>query len=52
MFSDSERRMQRLELNAEQRRGMAWIDMGGDGRLETEILKRVEGRLKGKSVNE
>lgn len=52
MFSDSERRMQRLELNAEQRRGMAWIDMGGDGRLETEILKRVEGRLKGESANE
>ncbi len=52
MFSDSERRMQRLELNAEQRRGMAWIELGGDGRLETEILKQIEGRLKGESTNE
>jgi hypothetical protein len=52
MFSDSERSMQRLELNAKQRRGMAWIELGGDGRLETEILKRVEGRLKGESANE
>lgn len=47
MFSDSDRRTQRLELNAEQQRGMAWIDLGRDGELETEILKRVEERLKG-----
>lgn len=52
MFSDSKRSMQRLELNPEQRAGMAWIDLGRDGRLETEILKRVEGRLKGESANE
>ncbi len=52
MFSKSNQSMQRLELNAEQRRGMAWIELGGDGRLETEILKQIEGRLKGESVNE
>jgi hypothetical protein len=52
MFSDSERRMQRLELNVEQRRGMAWIGLGRDGQLETEILKRIEGELKGESANE
>jgi hypothetical protein len=46
MFSDSERSMQRLELNTEQRRGMAWIDLGGDGRLETLILERIEKRMK------
>jgi hypothetical protein len=52
MFSDSERSMQRLELNPKQRAGMAWIDLGRDGRLETEILKQIEGRLKGESANE
>ncbi len=47
MFSDSKRTMQRLEISPEQRRGMRWIDLGRDGELETEILKRVKERLKG-----
>ncbi len=51
MFSDSKRTMQRLEISPEQRRGMVWIDLGRDGELETEILKRVEERLKGESAN-
>ena len=40
------RSMQNLNLPSQQRKGMAWADLGDDPRLETEILKRIEKRLK------
>ncbi len=46
MFSASSPSMQKFELNPEQKKGMAWVDLGQDGRLETEILKRIEKRVK------
>ena len=49
MFSASDPSMQRMELHPEQKKGMAWVDLGRDNRLETEILKRIEKRLKGKT---
>ena len=39
------RSMQRLKLSPKQRKGMAWLDLGKDTRLETEILKRIEKRI-------
>jgi len=45
MFSKSTASMQRLELNPEQKKGMAWVDLGREPRLETEILKRIEKRI-------
>ena len=46
MFSQSGPLRQRLALNPEQKRGMVWVDLGKDAWLETEILKRIENRLK------
>jgi hypothetical protein len=37
--------LQRLKLNPEQKEEMAWIDMGSDKRLATEILKRIEAGI-------
>lgn len=45
MFSLSSSSLQRLKLNPEQKKEMAWIDLGRDSRLETEILKRIEARI-------
>jgi hypothetical protein len=45
MFSRSSPLLQRLILNPEQEKEMAWIDLGRDSRLETEILKRIETRI-------
>ncbi len=45
MFSQSSRSLQRLKLNPEQKREMAWIDLGRDSRLEAEILKRIETQI-------
>ncbi|MHC4365428.1 MAG: hypothetical protein ACYSTJ_08180 [Planctomycetota bacterium] len=45
MFSDSEENMQKLEVGPKQRRGMAWIELGRDARLETELLKRIEAKI-------
>jgi len=42
MFSQSSVSLQRLKLNPEQKKKMAWIDLGRDSRLEEEILKRIE----------
>jgi hypothetical protein len=44
MFSRSRPLLQRLILNPEQEKEMAWIDLGRDSRLEAEILKRIEAR--------
>ena len=45
MFSASKPSMQRLELRPEQKRAVVWVDLGRDSRLETEILKRIEGKI-------
>lgn len=43
LFSKSE--MQELKLNPEQQKAMAWVDLGRDSQLETEILKRIERQI-------
>jgi len=48
MFSASTSSIQRLKLHPEQKRAMAWVDLGNDKRLSTEILKRIEKRAKSK----
>ncbi len=45
IFSASSPSVQRLKLDAEQRRLMAWVDLGRDELLETEILKRIEKKI-------
>lgn len=45
MFSQSSEAMQRLEFDAEQKKGMAWIDLGKDTKLSTRILKRIETQI-------
>jgi len=45
MFSDSEESTQRLEVGPRQKRGMAWIELGRDARLETELLRRIEAKI-------
>jgi hypothetical protein len=46
MFSKSASSMQRLELSPEQKKGMAWVDLGNDTKLATEILKRIEEQIR------
>jgi len=46
MFSTSSPALQRIKLNPEQKAGVAWIALGKDRQLATEILKRIENRLK------
>ena len=45
MFSLSSPSLQRLQINPEQEKEMAWIDLGRDSRLEAEILKRIETQI-------
>ena len=45
MFSQSTPSIQRLKLSAEQKKGMAWVDLGKDTQLATEILKRISSML-------
>jgi hypothetical protein len=45
MFSRSGPLLQRLILNPEQAKQMAWIEQDRDSLLEAEILKRVEARI-------
>jgi hypothetical protein len=45
IFSRSSPSLQRLKLNPEQKKEMAWIDLGSDTRLAAEILKRIEARI-------
>ena len=45
MFSRSTSSMQSLKLNPEQKADMAWVDLGNDKRLATEILKRIKERI-------
>jgi hypothetical protein len=44
MFSRSSPSLQKLELNPEQEKAMAWIDLGEDIPLANEILKRIRER--------
>ena len=45
IFSKSTRSMQRLTVTPEQKQAMAWIDLGQDKQLASEILKRIEERM-------
>jgi hypothetical protein len=45
IFSQSSPSLQRLMLNPEQKKQMAWIDLGRDSRLEAKILKRIKTRI-------
>ncbi len=45
MFSASSSALQRIEINPEQKEGMAWIDLGKDTQLAAEILKRITSML-------
>lgn len=45
IFSESEPSMQKLRLNPEQKKGMAWLELGKDTMLATEILKRIEKQI-------
>ena len=44
MFSESNASIQQLKLHSEQQEDMAWVNLGNDSRLGTEILKRIEKR--------
>ncbi|MHC4112161.1 MAG: hypothetical protein ACYSUY_13895 [Planctomycetota bacterium] len=46
MFTPSDQSMQVLELHPEQKKDMAWIDLGSDKQLATNILKQIEKQLK------
>ena len=45
MFSTSSPSLQRLQLNPEQAKQMAWIDLNSDSQLEAEILRRIETQI-------
>jgi hypothetical protein len=45
IFFDGTGALEQLELSGKQKEQMAWIDMGRDNRLETEILNRIETRI-------
>ena len=45
MFSRSDSSVQKLTLNPQQKAGVAWVDLGQDRLLATEILKRIEKQL-------
>ncbi len=45
MFSQSRHSLQSMKLSPEQKSGFAWIELGRDNQLETEILKQIRFRL-------
>ena len=45
MFSQSSSSLQRMKLNPEQEAGIAWVDLGKDGPLASEVLERIEGKF-------
>jgi hypothetical protein len=47
MFSRSSPTRQRLKINPDQKKGMAWVDLGNDPELATVILKRIENKITG-----
>jgi hypothetical protein len=52
MFSRSSPSLQRLTLDPQQKKGMAWIDLGDDAQLAEEILRRIETRVVRQTGNE
>jgi hypothetical protein len=52
MFSRSSPSLQRLTLDPQQKKSMAWIDLGNDAQLAQEILRRIETRLVRRTGNE
>ena len=46
MFTKSGRSGMRFKFHGQQASEVAWEDVGGDARLETEILRQVEKRIK------
>ena len=46
MFTTSNQSIQVLELHPEQKKDMAWVDLGSDKQLATDILKRIEKYVK------
>ncbi len=46
MFTKSKQSIQVLQLHPEQKEDMAWVDLGSDKQLATDILKRIEKQLK------
>jgi len=46
MFTPSNQSIQVLELHPEQKKDMAWVDLGSDKQLATDILKQIEKQLK------
>jgi hypothetical protein len=45
MFSSSGPTIQKFRFSHEQKKQMRWIDLGGDPKLATEILNRLEKRM-------
>ena len=45
LFSESEETRQTLQINPEQKEGMAWLDMGQDNKLAAKIMKRIEKKI-------
>ena len=45
MFTPSKQSIQVLELHPEQKESMAWVDLGSDKQLATDILKRISSIL-------
>ena|GEM_PF-308991 len=52
MFSRSSPSLQRLALDPQQKKSMAWIDLGNDAQLAEEILRRIETRMVHRTGNE
>jgi len=52
MFSRSSSTMQRLALNPQQQKNMAWIDLDKDVPLAEEILRRIEAKIADRASNE
>jgi hypothetical protein len=52
MFSRSSPSLQRLTLDPQQKKSMAWIDLGNDAQLAEEILRRIETRMVRQTGNE
>jgi len=48
-FSKSQSSLQKFQLSDEQKRNMAWVELGEDKKLATEILKRLEKEMTEKS---
>jgi len=48
-FSKSQSSLQKFQLSDEQKRNMAWVELGEDKKLATEILKRLKKEITKKS---